>query len=155
MTLTIRPASREEAIWFSSRLRPEDRSEIEAASGQGPETILPLSFDVSDECYTIRIDPHGDPISIYGMVPDRRQEGVGVIWLLATPEVRRASLALLREVPYWLNAWALKYPNGIHNIVDSRNQLHVRWLKLMGFTITNEITMYHHGHRVPFYHFIY
>ncbi len=154
MTLTIRPASREEAIWFSSRLRSEDRREIETASGQGPETILPLSFDLSDECYTIRIDPHGDPVAIYGMVPDtshEQKEGIGVIWLLATPEVRRASLALLREVPHWLNAWALKYPNGIHNIVDSRNQLHVRWLKLMGFQITHEIEL----RGVTFYHFIY
>lgn len=153
MILTMRPASREEAVWLSSRLRPEDRREIETASGRSAETLLPASFDISDEVYSIRFttdgQPDADPVAIFGVAPHTRHPHIGVPWFLSTEGVRRGSGALIREANFWLDSWTDKYSGGLHNIVDERNTLHRRWLAYTGFTFGETIIL--HGH--PFIHF--
>lgn len=138
MVLTIRPATLEDAQWLSTNLREDDVREIETASGRSPQEVVPLSFRVSSECYTIRFtDSTGriedKPVAIFGVSSDP-EPGWGVMWLLGTTGIRRGSLSIIREATKWLDHWNEKYPKGIHNIVDTRNDLHVRWLQLMGFS---------------------
>jgi hypothetical protein len=149
MILTFRPALRSEAEWISGRLREEDRQEVLTASGKAPEEVLPVSFDLSRECYTIRLcgkdgRVESDPTVIFGIADDPHHAGMGVVWLLATDNIRRGALSILREGVLWLDHFNRLYPNGIHNIVDIRNDLHVRWLTLAGFKFVNEIS--HNGH---------
>lgn len=153
MILTIRPASREEAVWLSSRLRPEDRREIETASGKTAEVLLPASFDLSDEAYTIRLTTDGkleaNPVAIFGVAEHVRHPNIGIPWLLSTEGIRRGALSVLREAPFWLDSWLAKYSGGLHNIVDQRNALHRRWLAYTGFTFGETIILHDH----PFIHF--
>lgn len=135
--INFREAQRGEAIWLSSRLRPEDQREIETATGKAPEDSVPLSFDVSTKCYTIRYSNKGVvdryPLAIFGVADDPTIPEMGIVWMLATPLIRKVWLALIKVAPQWLDKLSEDYPAGLHNIVDSRNSLHVRWLQKTGF----------------------
>lgn len=127
---------REEAKWLSSRLRFEDRQEVETVRGSS-RIDLSDCLDISDETYSIRFsDEHGKPekhpVVLFGVGHSPDDSTQGIPWLLAADGVSRGAIALLREARYWLDAWCLKYPKGLHNIVDERNQLHVRWLRHAG-----------------------
>lgn len=138
MILTIRPAVRDDAVWIGQNLRDEDRREVETASGRPVEQVLLEAFYVSRQCYTIRLNLAGaideHPAAIFGVSDDPNTPGLGVMWLLATERIRNGALAVLREAPKWLDHFNLMYTTGIHNYVDTRNSLHIRWLMLTGFT---------------------
>lgn len=153
MILTIRPALREEAEWISQHLRDEDIQEVETAAGRSVTEIVPMSLALSRECYTIRLtDEHGrieeHPAVLFGVSDDPSRDGMGIMWMLATNGIRRASLSVIREAPKWLDHFNHLYPNGIHNIVDSRNSLHIRWLLLTGFTFEDAVLI----NGTPFVH---
>jgi hypothetical protein len=144
MVLTIRPATDDDAQWLADHLRVEDHREIETASGRSPQEIVPLSVSVSRESYTIWLtDDNGTvsarPCAIFGVGDDPNEPQWGVMWFLGTPEIRKAPLSIIREAVKWLNHFNKKYPCGIHNIVDSRNDLHLRWLMLTGFTFSDHL----------------
>jgi hypothetical protein len=72
-------------------------------------------------------------VAIFGVAPSP-YEGYGAVWLVATNAVQRHRLALLAECRAWRDDWATKYSRGLHNLVDSRNGTHLKWLKTLGFT---------------------
>lgn len=96
------------------------------------EEVLPFAVAISRECYTFRTSPKGDPFAIFGVMEDPANENMGVVWFLAT-SATVLPLAVMQEAPAWLNHWSRLYPDGLHNIVDSRNTSHVRWMELLGF----------------------
>ena len=147
MKLEIRSANREEAIWLSSRLRPEDRLEVETATGKPVEEALLQSLAISAECYTIRFDNKRDPVAIFGVGP--RHSSFGVPWLLATPDIARGAIAICREAPIWLERWVKQYPAGLVNIADVRNNLHLRWLIRVGCALWH--TVKRNGHEFIFF----
>jgi len=153
MILTIRPAVRSEAEWLGANLREDDRREVETAAGLPAEQVVPLSFDQSRECYTIRLSTQrqtveDEPCVIFGVTDDPHNKDVGIMWLLGTPRMRRAALSILREAPKWLDHFNRIYTGGIHNFVDTRNDLHVRWLLLTGFAMGDTYML----NGVPFVH---
>lgn len=151
MILTVKPASLEEAIWLSSRLRPEDQREVEAATGNSPEAVLKEAFEIATECYTIRLNDEIRPVAIFGVSASYTYPMTAVPWLLATPDIMRGSIALLREAPKWLTAWAQTY-GMLYNIVDSRNQFHLRWLVAAGCRLGNYAVEIN-GHKfIPFFY---
>ena len=145
-----------EAEWLGQNLRAEDAREIETASGLPATTVVPMSFTMARECYTIRLtDSNGKvderPCAIFGVSDDPAFMDMGIMWLLGTDVIRRGALSIVREAPKWLDRFCALYPAGIHNIVDSRNDLHVRWLMLTGFDILDTPLMVKD---VPFIHVI-
>lgn len=118
------------------------------ASGN-PEERLPLAVINSRRCYTFRDHPQEDPFAIFGVADDQEQPGWGVVWFLATPEIAHARIAVLREAVFWLRSFESLYPLGLHNLVDSRNDLHLRWLTHLGFELGGTIDI----RGVPFIHF--
>jgi hypothetical protein len=104
--------------------------------------VLPLSVAVARESYTMRFERAGridrDPSVLFGVADDTSRPGYGIMWLVATPEVSRAPLSVLRECKYWLDAWCRSYPNGVHNIVDIRNDTHIRWLQALGCQVSTQ-----------------
>lgn len=122
MNLTVRPATQADIEYMARHLRPEDAREVETATGESPEKVLPR---FAGECYTARRAPNDPPCVIFGCDSD------GVIWMLATPEVKRCPISVLREARYWIDHWSRKYGR-VHNYVDTRNALHLRWLQYLG-----------------------
>lgn len=146
-----------EADYLASRLRAEDEAEVWAASGRSPLEVLPESFALSRQVWSIRHSPYGRtetyPISLFGVADDPNSPGLGLVWLLAADGVRQAWLAIKHAAPHWLNVMSEPYPGGLHNIVDARNKLHARWCLLSGFELYSEVTLngflFYHVHR-PF-----
>lgn len=130
LILILRPATAADAEYLAPRLRPDDVREIEAASGRTPLEALKLAVGISDEAYTFRVSPHAAPFCIFGVARDPRQ--YGSVWFLGTPEVGSHGIELMREAPFWLERWANKYYH-LHNLVDPRNTLAVRWVRKLGF----------------------
>ena len=145
MYLTIRPATLELAEWIGQRLRPEDELECMTSTGSPGSTVVPLSFQYSKECYVMYPEPRDrrkapeHPAVIFGVCDDPANPDVGIVWLLATPEIQRCAISVIREAHHWLAHFTRLYPRGLYNYVDARNDLHVRWLKLTGFVMQGAI----------------
>jgi hypothetical protein len=135
--LTTRPALLSDALWIGERLRPEDKREVETLAAVPAVDAVQWSFACSAEVYTWRLqDSRGrieeGPAAIFGVTPGFH-EGTGCPWLVATSEIIRAPISILREAQHWMDHFHQKYPQGLFNLVDARNGLHLRWLWLLGF----------------------
>lgn len=81
----------------------------------------------------------GEPCGMFGVQPTENPT-CGLIWLVATPRIeeRRNTITFLRAVPKWLDRIHETY-DGLHNIIDSRNELHVRWIQWCGFKLIRSV----------------
>jgi hypothetical protein len=75
----------------------------------------------------------------------------GAIWLLASDDIHRIRFSFLRESRKVIDFLNQKYPK-LWNYVDSRNQLHLRWLKWCGFIFLRKVN--YGVNQKPFYEFI-
>lgn len=150
LNLIMRPATLEDALGLSSRLRLEDVRELDAASGLEPIQALTLSLLHSRECYAIRLKFWQDAIALFGVSDDPHHPGFGVVWLVSSPEITDGALALIKEAPHWFRSWRRFYAEGLHNLVDVRNTLHLRWLSFLGFALREKVSL--NGY--PFLHAI-
>lgn len=144
MILTVRPATLTDASRIGETLRAEDRMECETMTGMAAQAAVLSSFQTSKRCYTIRRpDATGriekDPCVIFGVLDDPQTEGVGVMWMLCSDRISGAALSILREMRFWIAGCIGLYPKGIHNLVDKRNDTHLRWLQVLGFTLHQEV----------------
>lgn len=147
MVLTVRPATLGEAEWIGARLRPEDKLEVETGTGRPAAEVVPVSFSLCVEAYTVRltnqrgIEP--DPCVLFGLCAHPTID-LGVMWMVCTSEIHKAPFSVLREARFWIEHFQRLYPAGLTNLVDARNGLHLRWLKLLGFTEITEMQV--NGH---------
>lgn len=74
-----------------------------------------------------------------GVAPDV-VKGWGRVWLMATPRIeeKRNAIPFLRNSHPYVNHLQALYPV-LHNIIDARNELHLKWLKWCGFRITQTV----------------
>ena len=137
-----------EYIGDAPDLRAVDREEIFAATGSTPDKIVPMSFDISHECYVL-VEDWGDagcsnPVAIFGVGPaapavvDGIEHKVGTIWLIGrdpvvAPRNRRSFLRLSRP---WVDRLGEQY-DALCNYVYEKNTAHLEWLKWCGFFIGN------------------
>lgn len=137
--IVIRPSALADAEWVGEHLRDADAQEVQTATGANPLVAVLRAFAISSECFSIfrseRGRVMGTPCALFGVVPDLGNAGYGVVWLLATDDIRGAGISLLRVADRWLDYLSRSYPKGLHNYADQRNTLHIRWCKLSGFTL--------------------
>ena len=115
---------------MAPRLRAADKAEISAMSGRFPVNALlaGLEGDVS----LTAVSPEGDPLLMFGVAPSRFP-GAGYIWMLATDDILKHRMQFLRQSTQYIDSLHDFYPL-LHNYVDARNSLHIRWLKWIGCT---------------------
>ena len=147
MRLIVTPATERQAESIGRNLRAADNLEVLTSSGgKEPAVVLRDSFRASKECYAIKIAHEGGmPCAIFGVADDPTVEGLGVIWMLCTKAIERCPIALVKVALGWIDHMARHYPLGLHNIADARNDLHIRWAKLSGFTEVGAVEL--NGHR--------
>lgn len=132
MILTVRPATEADARWVAHHLRPEDRQEVETATGRAADVAVRSSFRCSEECYSVRLAdqqhrPAEHPVMLFG-----HDRTTGAVWLLGTPEIAKAPVSILREAHRWVQGFAARGAQ-LWCVADKRNALHLRWLQLLGF----------------------
>ena len=128
MDVKLRRASRTDAEWVFTHLRAEDYTEVtDAADGADPYPILMAGWKESRVCYALRVN--GRAIAVLGILPT---PSFNVVWLVATDEVAKHRLAVLRHGRDVADKWFRRFGT-LMCIADNRNTLHQRWIKLIGF----------------------
>ena len=140
----FRLSRHEDCNYLADRLRYEDKREILDATGLTPYGGLIKSYVSSEVCFTI-VDKDDVPVGMFGV--SKR----GAIWLLASEEIFRIRFSFLRESRKVVDFLNKQYPT-LWNFVDSRNELHIRWLKWCGFKFLRKIK--YGVSQKPFYEFI-
>ena len=136
--------------YIAACLRKADRQELSALSDRDPVEVLREGGMISRLCVTI-IGNSGLGAGMCGVVDEGN--GVGKIWMLGTAELvsRPMQKQFLRESKLYLRGLERIY-RLIHNTIDERNTVHIRWLRFMGFTFIQRIP--EHGiRRLPFWEF--
>ena len=147
-----RPANHEDALWLGPRLRQEDQDEIRAGSGSDGTSALIQGLSLSSECHTM-VGDDGVPFGMFGLVPTQ-DPMVAYPWMLATDglKTKSHSVQFLRQCRAWVGEVNIKH-QVLTNLVDSRNELHIKWLKWCGFIFIRRIE--HYGvSQLPFYEFV-
>lgn len=129
-------------------LRPEDEDEIKAKTGTtNVQKTLLTGFAMTDYCRSFFVD---DKIAgVYGVVASLDNKDIGSPFLLCTPKIKKLKIKFLRECKNRVEEMSDKFPI-LFNYIDSRNKLHLTWLKWCGFKIINEKTF----NNVLFYGFL-
>ncbi|WP_289298272.1 hypothetical protein [uncultured Reyranella sp.] len=133
-SVIMRPATAVDCVSLAPRLRPADAAEAEAVMGVPPEYALKFALLGAGAMVA---DLNGTPEMIYACLPspeDHHGVTVGVPWMLGTsaitsPEWRKTFLRASRiAVEEWQARYAL-----LHNYIDARNSVHIRWLRSLNF----------------------
>ena len=135
-----RPATVGDAVQVANNLRPEDLQELEGL-GHTPLGV-PFSVLASDVAVAF-FSKEGVIAGVAGIVPDA-QEGVGIIWMLCTPEVQKEPFTFVRQAKKWLADEQRNY-RLLWNLADARNQFHHKLLKMLGFKALSSIPMQPYG----------
>ena len=150
MDKILTPTTVEDIDYISPRLRQADKDECLAATGKEPLGILYQSLMIGDLTLTMRT-PEGERVGLCGVAPSPL-ENAGVVWMCATDAIMKHQMAFLRRSKAALNYLSQDY-GVLHNCVDARNEIHIKWLKWMGFTFINKHEKYGAEQR-PFYEFV-
>ena len=87
---------------------------------------------------------HDDPVAMFGVVPSDEQSGI--VWMLGSNLLLDIKQVFLKQCKQEVIKLNNIYPL-LYNIIDSRNTLHIRWIKWCGFkiigkTMVNNIKFY-------------
>lgn len=128
------------------RMRRADREEVWKASGMTPAEALIFSLRKSSAAWTVLIDGRAE--AIFGVGAINILAGVGAPWLLGTDAIERNAAGFLRGSVEWRDQLLRHYPI-LRNLVDVDNSVSLRWLRWLGFSIFDPISLRGHEFR-PF-----
>lgn len=126
----VRPARTEDATALAPRLRTADLREIEAGSNRPPAEALGLAVRLSKNAYAVEL-ASGEVVALFGVVPTAEAK-LGLVWLMGSDQIKAIRFVFLRHSKTWLQKLSTDFPL-LGNFVDSRNTLHVEWLRWLGF----------------------
>ena len=123
----IHPITLEAAYEVASKLRPEDRREVEEGHGLVPTIHIPL-HSLKGFCRYFTV-PNGETAGIVGITGEK-------IWMLCTPAIHQYPLTFAREAKRFIDSRTEPY---LWNVVDKRNTVHIKLLKFLGFSFHEEL----------------
>lgn len=132
--LIQRSATLIDCHYVANHIRAEDRAEV-ASLGKTPLDSILQGYIYGDKKWALLIED--EPIAICGTVPITKD--IGAIWLLGTDKLFTHKVAFIRRNKELLSAASAGYEM-LCNIVDSRNELHIRWLRWLGFSFIRSTT---------------
>lgn len=148
--VTLRPIEDHDIDSLACNLRDDDRREITAIYGPDVVNAIRASVRQSDPDFTFAAEYKGELIAMIGCGSLGLLGNAGMPWLLGTDEVKRHAKSLCILSRQHLTRWLERY-RVLINHVDARNELHITWLKRMGFEFGDPIPV---GiFRMPFYPF--
>lgn len=118
--------------YVAENMRQADIDEVMAASGREPKRALSLGVLCSPQSWTMLVD--GKPVAIGGVFSINVIYGEGVPWILGTTDLESNMKSFLRISKEYLEL-VLRYHSYLSNYVDVRNELAIKYLKWLGFSI--------------------
>lgn len=144
----LRIATEQDCLYLSENLRIDDYREIKAVTGLPPLLNLLSGLKLSQVPLVI-CNEDNKVVAMLGVVPNGL---IGSIWMVGTNDLKKISLSFLRHSKQAFKVLKNNF-QVIHNYVDARNELHIRWLKWMGFSFIKKHQQY--GiEQIPFYEFV-
>ena len=123
-------------LYILEHLRLEDKHEAITQKGEDyKQIILEEIMNCKTRTYLGCRKADDLPVCIGGFT-DTQEKGVGIVWLLSTPEIENNKTCLLRHIVgafeeidarYWLTC----------NVLFSENRFAKRWLKKLGYKFNN------------------
>lgn len=129
--IEIRPTRFGDAEMLAANLRESDRAELEAVGFDDPLPAITGSVAVSSLCWTVTLG--GELVCIMGVSPF--EGNTGSPWMLGTSLLARCSRVLVRVTPDYIERMLVVFPH-LLNFVHAKNSTSVRWLRRLGFTLT-------------------
>lgn len=133
---------------IAQQMRQADRDEVAAHSGSTPYDAVTRGMSLSEiRCTIVRAWGH-KPVGVFGVTED------GTIWCLGTDDLTRKPLVyqFMKECRRYVDLLHASYPL-LHNVIDARNTVHIKWLRWMGFQFIRRIP--HFGvENKPFLEFV-
>ncbi|MDA9679090.1 hypothetical protein N9T79_00030 [Candidatus Pelagibacter sp.] len=127
-------------------LRPDDFNEVVTMTKEHPLKPVVRGFKTAKLCRSIIKD--GNFIAMYGVCPTESHT-VGSPFLLGTNRFLEIALPFARQCKDRVQEMQDLYPI-LWNFIDSRNAVHLRWIKWCGFKIINKKKI----EGIDFYEFI-
>ena len=151
----------EDIVHVATHIRADDERELltVTSASEHPldvQSCLEWSVAASEgDCLAIHPFLDGKPgpaVALFGVVDDgERSPGMGVVWMVCTDMLLTTSRDIMRVAPGIFKDWFVRYPNGLHNRIDTRNDQHMRWIKKFGADIPGSGV---YIRNVPFAYFI-
>ena len=110
-----------------------------------PIVSLLTGYLLGRVCRSI-INNHGQVVGMYGVVP--ADDKTGLVWMLGSDKLKKITRPFLRESRTEVEGMNTLFPH-LWNIIDSRNEMHLKWIKWCGFKIIGERMV----NNVKFYEF--
>jgi len=134
----IRPATPFDVAQLAQVARVEDRREVEDISGQSLFLNLSLALSFAQPCLTCRTAFGGLLLGIFGIVPVAPRQGA--IAFIGTQAIEQHKTAFLRGAKDVMAHVENEANYGfLYNVVDARNELHIKFLKWLGFTFIRRV----------------
>lgn len=131
--LDIRNTTIEDVSVLATKLREDDKREVEAA-GYTPVASLFTGFKTSYLCKSVF--QNGEIIGIYGATTRDLPNGYCSIWFLGSDESERNPLTFVKEGKKLIKEVLKDY--SILNFVYSKNTTHINYLKRIGLIVETE-----------------
>ena len=116
-------------------MRQEDINEA-AALNLTPQRALLRGYVFSDECYSVKFK--GEVIGMFGVSKYDLPKGFGSVWYFGSDECSKHPFTFVKGGIKYTKQWLQEY-DILLNAVDSRNTIHIEWLKRIGMTISTPI----------------
>ena len=129
----FRPTEESDIAIIAPNLREADMEELRIAGTETATYYLASGYEESEVCNTIVLD--GVPSAMFGIA---RTDWGGVPWLLSTSDFKCVRFSFLKQSKKWLDDIAPSY-GLLKNIVHDQNTVAIRWLKFLGFELTQKI----------------
>ena len=129
---------------LAPNLRSEDKREVNTL-GKTSEQSLLTGYLLGRVCRSI-INNYGQVVGMYGVVP--ADDKTGLVWMLGSDKLKKIKIPFLKESRTEVEGMNTLFPH-LWNIIDSRNELHLKWIKWCGFKIIGERMV----NNVKFYEF--
>lgn len=129
--VTIRPATAEDAIELSARLRDADLLELCLTSLMPPSALLSYSVSMSLEAWVGVGNGKVIAVGGFGIYPG---SSIGIPWLVGSPEVLKHPVQLVKVGREMVAKWS-PLCSLMSNYVHKDNHVAIEWLKRIGFSM--------------------
>ena len=149
----LRKSELTDAEKLAPHIREEDKLEVRSIFKEEDRSMVDLLKEcIESSTPAITVEEDDRVIMMFG-VSEYGDPDCGLVWLLGTDDIKRLWVPFLRQSHYWSNAlFNISKKCLLFNRVCSKNELHVRWIKWLGFSFVQRLDNYGHF-GLPFYEF--